>query len=137
MDTIVPTVEPAVDSHAQVPPVKTGNVTFAGELAHRLHAWVFVETQASVTLFDRSTLRATVTSAGVTINRMATTDNKELVLQIIWPEALNLPATIAGLTFVPDTAPPDLAPGQWTWSAERNAVALHGQPGAKSFLVAP
>ena len=136
MGAIVPLVDPEVDTLAPAsatPPVDT---TPYEQLEHLQHAWVFPDGASWTTLFDGSVLEVDTDVAGVTLLRTGPKDDHELIAQVIWPTALAAPTSVSGLSFVADADPLSLAVGTWTWSTERNAVALHGMPGQATFSIA-
>lgn len=135
LGAIIPLVDPAVDTWSPADPPPGVDITTAADLAHLLHVWAFPHGQSATTLADESLLEVTVTADGVELARTAVPDAAELVAQIVWPADMNEPAEIPGLTFVPDADPLALDPGEWTWSAARNAAAFHGQPGQNEFQI--
>jgi sulfoquinovosidase len=121
---VIPLVDPHVDTLA--PGEGTEDFTTADDLAHLLHAWVLPDAATSARMADGSTLTVWRTDAGVTLDwAPVDTQHRELVAQIIWPPDLAPPASITGLSQVEGGDPLALETGTWTWSAARNAVALH------------
>jgi hypothetical protein len=136
MGAVIPLVDPAVDTFAPAdPPSRDFDVTTAEDLTHLLHVWVFADGVSSTTLADESSLTAETDSSGVLLTRTGPADDHELIAQVIWPQGLSAPANVTNCTFVPGGDPLTLAPGEWTWNNERNAVSFHGLPGQKVFSV--
>ena len=94
--------------------------------------WAFPDPQvpsATARFLDGSSATMTVDAQGVHLRRSAPPDGKEIWAQILWPAAPRPPSSVLGMTEVPGADPLTLAPGTWTYSAVRGAVAVHGQPG--------
>lgn len=139
---IIPTVDPRVDTHVPSDPPEDmlEFVTTAEAMAHRLHAWIFADegVVGSAKLSDGSQLSYEFGDVAMAIGRETegdAEDEKELILQIVWPAPRPVPDSIDGLEYVADADPLTLAPGQWTYSPSRHALALHGLPGSLSFTL--
>ena len=135
MNTVIPLVDPRVDTFVPANPPNGLEVKTADDLKHLLHLWAFPEGRKTTTLADGSMVDVQSGADGVTLLRIAPEDDKEVIAQVIWPEGLTAPDRVLGLTFVGDADPLALDPGTWTWSAGRNALALHGEPGQMEFSI--
>ena len=137
MNAVIPLVDPSVDTFAPADPPNGLEVTTADDRAHLLLLWAFPEGRNTTTLADGSIVDVQSGPDGVALFRIAPEDDKEVIAQVIWPADLTAPDQVLGLAFVGAADPLALDPGTWTWSAERNAVAFHGEPGQMEFLITP